>query len=107
MAQQREISFSYFVIAIDYGRRGLEAIVNPELTRRGAVELVRTALGDGHEIAFAHYVTMDDLPEDVKADLIDAARFDDSVEAIGSVLDHQAQAWDHARKLQIEARRLK
>jgi len=103
MAQQREISFSYFVIAIDYGRRGLEAIVNPELTRRGAVELVRTALRQGDEIAFAHYVTMNDRPEDVKADLIDAARVYDNMEAIGCVFDHQAQAWDHARKLRAEA----
>lgn len=90
-------TFSYFVIAIDYGRIGVEAIVTPEMTRRGAVDLVREKLGDGHTIAFAHHITMNDVPEDVRDELIAAARFDDNVDAIGAALDRQAAQFDHAR----------
>lgn len=66
-------SFSYFVIALDFGRRGVEALVNPEMTRRGAIEKVREVLGDGCEISFIHQISMGELPEDVTAELIEAA----------------------------------
>lgn len=91
----RETTFSYFVICVDYGRRGQEAIVNPEMTRLGAIAKVREIIGDGNEIAFAHRISMNEVPEDVKAELIAAAKFDDDVEAIGRALDRQAAQNDH------------
>jgi hypothetical protein len=67
---------TYFVICIDYGRKGREAIVDPEMTFRGAVDKVREVLGDGHEIAFAHEVTFmngSHHVSDVREELINRA----------------------------------
>jgi len=50
-------NLTYFVICVDYGRKGREANVDPEMTFRGAVEKVRELIGDGKEIAFAHEIT--------------------------------------------------
>lgn len=61
----------YFVVMIDYGHRGREAIIDPELTRRNVVE--RIASGEYQNIAFIHHITLDDLPEDVTAELIGEA----------------------------------
>lgn len=92
-------TFSYYVICADYGRNGREAIVNPEMTRRGAAEKVREILGDGNEIAYAHFITMNEVPDDVKDALIDEAmgglRTFDRPDAI----DAQAARFDHARDL--------
>jgi hypothetical protein len=55
--QHQPTSITYFVICVDYGRNGREAIADPEMTFRGAVEKVREIIGDGREIAFAHEVT--------------------------------------------------
>ena len=44
-------SISYFVICVDCGRAGREAVVDPEMTFNGAVEKVRELIGDGKEIA--------------------------------------------------------
>lgn len=93
------VTFSYYVICQDFGHRGREAIVDPEMTRRGAIDKVRELLSDGKEIAFIHRITMNDPPEDVKEELIAAARFDDNVETIAAVLDQQAARWDHTRDL--------
>lgn len=54
----------YFVVMIDHGKLGPEAIVGPEMTWTGALEAVRTAAGDGHPICFVHHIRIDDLPED-------------------------------------------
>lgn len=57
----------YFVVMIDYGRRGREAIVDPEITRRGVIE--RIASGEYRsEIAFIHRIR-DCTVEDVTAEL--------------------------------------
>jgi CO dehydrogenase/acetyl-CoA synthase gamma subunit (corrinoid Fe-S protein) len=67
---------NYYVIAVDYGRKGREAIVDPEMTFRGAVEKVREIIGDGREIAFAHEVTFmngSHHVSDVKDELINRA----------------------------------
>lgn len=79
---QRQSSISYFVIMVDYGRdtskvHGLEAVVSPEMTFNGAVEKVRAVLGDGHDIAFAHEITVaaggSSHVSDVKDELINRA----------------------------------
>jgi len=92
-------TFSYYVIMQDFGRIGREAIVDPEMTRRGAIEKVRECLRDRKGIDFVHFISMNDVPQDVTAELIAAARFNDNVEAIGAVLDQQAARFDHIRDL--------
>lgn len=57
----------YFVVMIDYGRRGREAIVDPEMTRRDVVS--RIASGEYREIAFIHRIR-DCTVEDVTAELL-------------------------------------
>jgi hypothetical protein len=102
-----DLTHSYFVVMIDYGRIGLEANVTPEMTRRGAVEKVREALGDGNRIAFVHRITMNEIPEDVTDEMVRAAEFEENVTIISNILDgyadRLANAQDHARKLAREA----
>lgn len=69
-------SLTYFVICVDFGRKGREAVVDPEMTFRGAVEKVREIIGDELEIAFAHEVTFRNGSHhimDVKDELINRA----------------------------------
>jgi hypothetical protein len=42
----------YFVVMIDYGGRGREAVVDPEITRREVVS--RVASGEYRDISFIH-----------------------------------------------------
>ena len=44
----------YFVVMIDYGRRGREAVVDPEITRREVVS--RVASGEYSNISFIHEI---------------------------------------------------
>ena len=45
---------SYYVVMIDFGKRGLEAVVDPEITRRGVV--ARIATGEYNNIAFIQHI---------------------------------------------------
>jgi len=47
-------SHSYFVVMIDYGKRGLEANVHPEDTRRDVVSML--ASGESKHVVFIHHV---------------------------------------------------
>lgn len=63
-------SHSYFVVMQDHGKLGLEAVVQPEITRRGVVSRIKT--GEYRDIAFIHHV--DGLfVEDLTAELIEEA----------------------------------
>ena len=63
-------SHSYFVVMIDHGKRGLEAIVHPERTRRDIIDMVR--FGEFRDIVFIHFI--DGLfIEDVTQEILDAA----------------------------------
>jgi hypothetical protein len=42
----------YYIVMIDYGRRGREAVVDPEITYRGIVD--RVASGEYKDILFIH-----------------------------------------------------
>jgi len=64
---------SYFIVMIDYGQRGLEATVQPEITRREIVARIKS--GEYQNIAFIHHVD-DLLVEDVTGELIDAAELE-------------------------------
>jgi hypothetical protein len=44
----------YFVVMIDYGRRGREAIVDPEITRREVIS--RVVSGEYKNISFIHEI---------------------------------------------------
>jgi hypothetical protein len=64
------ISHSYFVVMIDLGKLGLEAIVQPEITEREVISRIKS--GEYRDIVFIHHIE-DGLVEDVTSELIDAA----------------------------------
>jgi hypothetical protein len=83
----------YFVVMIDYGRRGREAIVDPEITRREVVS--RIASGEYTNISFIHEIegsSVEDLTEEI---LAEAAL----PEVATSGAELQAACFDHARDL--------
>ena len=83
----------YFVVMIDYGRRGREAFVDPEITRREVVS--RVASGEYRNISFIHEIA-DHSVEDVTTEILGEAALPDIVE-IGA--DLQAIQSDHIRDL--------
>jgi hypothetical protein len=83
----------YFVVMIDYGRRGREAIVDPEITRREVVS--RIASGEYSNISFIHEIA-DCSVEDVTEDILTEAALPDIAT---SGIDLQAASLDHARDL--------
>lgn len=46
----------YFVVMIDFGKIGREAIVNPNDNWSGALDSVREAMNDGHRVLFVHHI---------------------------------------------------
>ena len=83
----------YFVVMIDYGRRGREAIVDPEITRREVI--ARIVSGEYRNISFIHEIA-DSAVEDVTADILGEAALPESAR---TVADLQAGQFDHARDL--------
>ncbi|MDI2058362.1 MULTISPECIES: hypothetical protein [Bradyrhizobium] len=83
----------YFVVMIDYGRRGREAIVDPEMTRRDVVS--RIASGEYANISFIHEIAERSV-EDVTDDLLAEAALPE-LPVTGANL--QANTLDHARDL--------
>jgi hypothetical protein len=83
----------YFVVMIDYGRRGREAVVDPEITRREVVS--RVASGEYGNISFIHEV-MDRSVDDVTEEILAEAALPE-IGADGA--DLQADRFDHARDL--------
>ncbi len=69
-AKPTRTSHSYYVVMIDYGKRGLEAVVHPEDTRRDIVS--QLASGESKHVVFIHHFD-DGLVEDVTNDLFDEA----------------------------------
>jgi hypothetical protein len=83
----------YFVVMIDYGRRGREAVVDPEITRREVIS--RVASGEYRNISFIHEIA-DSSVEDVTADILSEAAVPELATAEA---DLQAGNFDHARDL--------
>ncbi|MGO8910831.1 MAG: hypothetical protein ACLQDM_16150 [Bradyrhizobium sp.] len=83
----------YFVVMIDYGRRGREAIVDPEVTRREVVS--RVASGEYNNISFIHEIA-DSTVEDITAEILAEAAVPE-IAADGA--DLQASRFDHSRDL--------
>ena len=83
----------YFVVMIDYGRRGREAVVDPEITRREVI--ARIASGEYKNIGFIHEIT-DEAVEDVTEEILAEAALP---EIASAEADLQANRFDHARDL--------
>ncbi len=83
----------YFVVMIDYGRRGREAIVDPEITRREVIS--RIASGEYTNISFIHEIA-DDVVEDVTEEILAEAALPD---VATSEAELQAASFDHIRDL--------
>jgi hypothetical protein len=88
----------YFVVMLDYGRRGREAIVDPEITRREIIS--RIVAGEYKSISFIHEITgcsVDDITDEILAEA--------AVPEIPLTrADLQASRFDHARDLRkVEA----
>jgi hypothetical protein len=81
----------YFVVMIDYGRRGREAIVDPEVTRREVIS--RIASGEYGSISFIHEI-VGSAVDDVTADILAEAALPE-IPATGA--DLQANRFDDAR----------
>jgi hypothetical protein len=81
----------YFVVMIDYGRRGREAIVDPELTRREVIS--RVASGEYKDISFIHEIA-DQSVDDITAEILEAAALP---EISASPVDLQSSRFDHDR----------
>ena len=83
----------YFVVMIDYGRRGREAIVDPEITRREVIS--RIASGEYSNISFVHEIA-DCNVDDITAEILAEAALPDIGDADA---DLQANRFDHAHDL--------
>jgi hypothetical protein len=83
----------YFVVMIDYGRRGREAIVDPEVTRREVIS--RITSGEYKNISFIHEIA-DCAVEDITAEILAEAALPE-IPATGA--DLQADRFDHERDL--------
>ena len=84
----------YFVVMIDYGRRGREAIVDPEITRREVIS--RIASGEYQNISFIHEVA-DFAVEDITEDILAEAALPEIASSDSAEL--QAACCDHIRDL--------
>lgn len=71
------MAHSYYVAMIDYGRKGREACVDPEITRQGVIDRIKSREYD--RIAFIHYVRVEDdgrgTSIDVTNEMLSAAGF--------------------------------
>jgi hypothetical protein len=83
----------YFVVMIDYGRRGREAIVDPEITRREVVS--RVTSGEYKNISFIHEIAGSAV-DDVTAEILAEAAVPE-IPLAGA--DLQASRFDHAHDL--------
>lgn len=83
----------YFVVMIDYGRRGREAVVDPEITRREVIS--RICSGEYKNIAFIHEVA-DSTVADVTEEMLGEAALP---ELPADEADLQADRFDHTRDL--------
>ncbi|MDH2341721.1 hypothetical protein QCM77_00740 [Bradyrhizobium sp. SSUT18] len=88
----------YFVVMIDYGRRGREAIVDPEITRREVIS--RVASGEYQNISFIHEIVESSVEDVTEAILAEAALPRIPPEDV----DLQAIRLDHTRDLRKHER---
>ena len=65
---------TYFVVMIDHGRRGREAVIDPEITRSEVI--ARLQSGEYTDVLFIQMVAPGEVPQDVTDDLIGAAQLE-------------------------------
>jgi hypothetical protein len=82
-----------FVVMIDYGRRGREAIVDPEITRREVIS--RVTSGEYKNISFSHEIA-DSAVNDITAEIMAETAI---AEIPMTGADLQASGFDHVRDL--------
>ena len=92
----------YFVVMIDYGRRGREAVVDPEVTRRQVIS--RVASGEYRNISFIHEIAENSVEDVTEAILTEAALPQDLAHVPPEEIDIQAIRLDHARDLRKHER---
>lgn len=80
----------YFVVMVDLGEIGCEAIVDPEMTWTGALDAVRTASGDGHPICFVHHIH-DGVCEDRTQEALDIIL--NQIADYGDPLTYEQRDW--------------
>jgi hypothetical protein len=61
------MSYDYFIVMQNFGRRGLEATVHPEETKREIIDLIKC--GEYETIAFIHRIH-DGMVEDLTEELL-------------------------------------
>jgi len=83
----------YFIVMIDYGRRGREAVVDPEITRREMAS--RVASGEYSNICFIHEIADRAVADVTEAILAEAALPEIAATEAGL----QADRFDRARDL--------
>ena len=88
----------YFVVMIDSGRRGREAVVDPEITRREVIS--RIASGEYQNISFIHEI-LENAVEDVTEAMLTAAALP---QIPPGDIDLQAIDLDHIRDLRKHER---
>src|ERR1700761_2934498 len=87
------LPLQYFVVMIDYGRRGREAIVDPEITRREVIS--RIASGEYKNNSFIHGAACSGV-DDITAGFLAEAALPELAE---TEADLQAARFDHTRDL--------
>lgn len=60
----------YFVVMIDHGRLGPEAIIDPELTRRDVVARIADGNYRRNDILFVQHIIQGAIPVDVTDELL-------------------------------------
>ena len=80
----------YFVVMIDYGLRGREAIADPEITRREVIS--RVASGEYNNISFIHEIANSSV-DDITAEILAEAAVPETPTAGAHP---QASRFDHA-----------
>jgi len=88
----------YFVVMIDYGRRGREAIVDSEITRREVI--ARIASGEYANISFIHEIAGSSV-EDITADILGEAVLP---EINAAEADLRSNQFDHVNDLRKHER---
>jgi len=81
----------YFVVMVDYGRRGREAVVDPEITRREVIS--RVVSGEYKNISFIHQIA-DSAVDDITAEILAEAAMP---EAGTTGADRQVDRFDYHR----------
>ena len=98
MGRGRVEFIKYSAVMIDFGRRGREAVVDPEITRREVVS--RIASGEYQNVSFIH-----EIAENMVEDVTEAILSEAALPQIPSEeVDLQATRLDHVRDLRKHER---